>query len=118
MAEYIEREAALQVVADIMGDCKVGHKHRAINRNIKQIPAADVVEVRRGRFVDEVGNPVESFDYCGRASDKSGRALYRPIYCSECHMCLAGMNDKLYPYRRNYCSSCGAKMDGKGDNDG
>lgn len=44
---YIEREKALKVVADIMSDCKVSHKHRALNRNIKQIPTADVVEVVR-----------------------------------------------------------------------
>lgn len=116
MAEYIEREALIQTIHK---DPWIGAQGKDYALcDIAEQPTADVVEVRRGRFVDEVGNPVESFDYCGRASDKSGRALYRPIYCSECHMCLAGMNDKLYPYRRNYCSSCGAKMDGKGDNDG
>ncbi len=44
---YIERETVLNVVADIMQDCKVSHKHRALNRNIKQIPSVDVVEVVR-----------------------------------------------------------------------
>ena len=80
-------------------------------------PAADVVEVRHGRFVDWDGNPIESFDYCGRACDTWGRALYRPIHCSECHICLAGMNGKLYPHQRKYCPDCGAKMDG-GNKDG
>lgn len=47
MAEYIEREATLKVIFDIMSDCKVRHKCRAINRNVKQIPTADVVEVVR-----------------------------------------------------------------------
>ena len=45
MAEYIEREDAMKIVTDIMCDCKVTHKGRAIRRNIKQLPAADVVEV-------------------------------------------------------------------------
>lgn len=43
MDEYIKREDALNIIADIMQDCKVSHKHRALNRNIKQIPTADVV---------------------------------------------------------------------------
>ena len=42
---YIERKQVLELIANIMQDCKVGHKHRALNRNIKQIPTADVVEV-------------------------------------------------------------------------
>ena len=51
MSRYIEREAALKVVADIMQDCKVTHKHRALNRNIKQILPADVVEVKQGEIL-------------------------------------------------------------------
>lgn len=47
MPEYIERESALQVVSDVMSDCKVLHKHRALNRNLKQITTVDVVEVVR-----------------------------------------------------------------------
>ena len=47
MAEYIPRESALKIVTDMMCDCKVTHKGRAIRRNINQIPTADVVEVVR-----------------------------------------------------------------------
>lgn len=47
MPEYIEREVALKIVTDMMCDCNVTHKGRAIRRNIKQIPIADVVEVVR-----------------------------------------------------------------------
>lgn len=97
MAEYIEREAALQVVADIMGDCKVDHKHRAINRNTKQIPAADVVEVRRGEWL-----PYPSDAYM------------------KCSICGMEYHKSRMPDVVGYCPnpSCGAKMDGKGDNNG
>lgn len=38
MTEYIKREEVLQVVSQIMRDCKIVHKGRAINRKIRQLP--------------------------------------------------------------------------------
>lgn len=86
MTEYIEREKVIQLVDDIMEDCKVVHKHRAIRRNIKQTPAADVVEVRHGKF----------------KLIQSGKGV-----CSNCHR--LDSIDKL----AKYCRYCGALMDGK-----
>ena len=34
---YIDKEIVLKTITDIMSDCKIVHKHRALNRNIKQI---------------------------------------------------------------------------------
>ena len=49
---YVERERVLELIANIMQDCKVNHKHRSLNRNIKQMPTADVVEVVRCKDCD------------------------------------------------------------------
>ncbi len=66
----------------------------AINRTfaamIDSVPAADVVEVRHGRWLP-VDDNMDAFD------------------CSEC--------EAMVSKRMNYCPSCGAKMDG-GQDDG
>lgn len=89
MAEYIEREAALSAV-----DC--GNLHKgivdALQENIKDIPAADVVEARHGQWI---------FDFA-----LDGSNFYR---CSECgrQECLLAKYS-IYEFAP-YCH-CGAKM--------
>ena len=86
MAEYIEREALIDVLA-------VSHAHHAnsnreaalLDRDIRLVreqPAADVVEVVHGRW-----------------------DLYGTHYC--CSKCLVALRDKV-----PYCPNCGARMDG------
>lgn len=91
MAEYIEREVALKIVTDMMCDCKVTHKGRAIGRNIKQIPIADVVEVVRCKDCEHIrligktpfavrvcthnkglGDNVRENDFCSYGERKEG----------------------------------------------
>ena len=43
--EYIEREAILYTVEEIMSDYNIYHQHRAIKKRIKRLPAADVAPV-------------------------------------------------------------------------
>ena len=86
--EYIERGAVLALKQSIgaygMDICSA---------EVKEIPAADVEEVKHGKWVHE--------HYA------SG---YSWIMCSECntviHKILTGGN------HLNYCPNCGAKMDG------
>lgn len=91
MGEYISREAVLAQ----KGDCydKDGHLLYAVGTgNILRIPAADVVEVRHGKWLPQ--GYWDSLEIC-----------------SECKH-IKGLHD-----RYNYCPMCGAKMDGeKGDN--
>lgn len=47
MSRYVDLDKVKEVIFKIMSDRKVVHKHRALNRNIKQLPIADVVEVVR-----------------------------------------------------------------------
>ena len=37
MADLIDRQEVLNVIFNIMTDKKIKHKHRALNRNIKQL---------------------------------------------------------------------------------
>lgn len=99
MAEYIDREAVSKVITDIMSDCKINHKHRALNRNIRQIPTADVAEVRHGEWknVSDYGN---------------GNCFG---YCSACGTPQKAQHPTALIMDFKYCRWCGAKMDGKGD---
>ena len=87
MKEYIERVTALNALIRALGYCQCA------NDVITRIPAADVAEVRHGRWVEYP------------------RAHY--FKCSECKYTV--------PYRKaifvngnreyDYCPSCGARMD-------
>lgn len=85
MSEYIEREAAIDTLCAHI----IPNRSRYI-KEIEAIPAADVVEVRHGRWVD---------------SEEDG------------HLSICGVCN--YPvdrfYKTNYCPNCGAKMDGGAD---
>ena len=88
---YIEIDTVLNLITDIMQDCEVVHKHRALNRNIKRIPTADVVEVRHGYW---------RYNRHQAPTEKS-------YFCS---LCAEGESD----YGKDkYCNCCGAKMDGE-----
>lgn len=89
MAEYIEREAILKHTTSVEVGAfsewdvvKVEH--------IKNAPAADVVEVKHGKWI------------------KKNDCAF-PV-CSECHT----WTDELQGTAEfNYCPNCGAKMDGR-----
>ena len=106
MAEYIEREEALQfkltrrcekiTVAQAVSD--------AIAAYIEAIPAADVAPVRHGRW-----------EYDEEAGE---------YYCSECHRTTDDRHDEIQEYDGKkvialclprFCGYCGARMDGGQD---
>ena len=103
MAEYIKREAALNVcemhyqhclmMHDYSGDTTADH----IKTDIETIPAADVVEVRHGEWI------------------------YQGYGCWGCTACRTNTDfntvfDPLKDFGLCYCPHCGAKMDGGVDN--
>ena len=100
MAEYIEREAALEIceneyqkrlrMLDYRGDTVAWN----IGSEIKSLPAADVAPVVHGRWIE-----------------KSAPA--RKIYF-ECSHCGAQEN-KHTAIKGYYCWRCGARMDGDSD---
>ena len=109
MAEYIERETAIEWVGDLIDTMSVctsideclgmkSMKSRALSA-LNDIPAADVVEVRHGRWKDKNGNDVLLDDCgCSKAS----------VWCSECGDWLTASDE--YYTRGRYCPNCGAKM--------
>lgn len=85
MNDYIKREDALKAVDDIV--CDADDAERTCDRII-DLPSADVVPVRHGRWSKEWGN-------------------------YKCSLCEA-----LDDFVDNYCPNCGAKMDeGECDDD-
>lgn len=104
MAEYIDREAALEIcdkeykerlrMHDYCGDTVAWN----IGGAIKELPCADVAPVVHGRWIHDGYRINGGIDWC---------------HCSEC-----GKSDNFCA-RTNYCPNCGAKMDIKdgGDND-
>lgn len=70
------------------------------------LKAADVVEVRHGRWVDENKNPVP-WDEC------NSKCPSHSAYCSECGEWLTASDE--YPVTGLYCPNCGALMDKEGE---
>ena len=100
MKEYIEREAVLERLAKVDMDTYYGFTaavqfgvNHAI-QCIKEAPAADVVEVRHGRWLTTDAYP-------------------HHLYCSVCYKTYAKnakwVNELDLP--TNYCPNCGARMD-------
>ena len=90
MAEYIEREAVLEIVNKFDDRTAL-----VFGRKIVNLPAADVAQVRHGRWV--------------LRRVRNGHFWE----CSACHInpCIYVTQDT------KYCPNCGAKMDG-GQDDG
>ena len=98
MADYIEREAARQCIhkwlADIFGIDEP--ELTVLDKRLNAIPAADVVPVMHGRWID--------YQY------KGGR---RPTVIRYCSICGHNNNNR----KTNFCPNCGAIMDKDGDGD-
>ena len=91
MSEYIKREDAIERLTNLFQLQK--ETARAI---IEAIPAADVVERKKGEW--------ETIPFkCGSFM------LYMP-YCS---ICGAKPTEIGWKYRPNYCPNCGTRMEDK-----
>lgn len=100
MAEYIEREAAIDALTeqnlvvhiDSVNDGLVASCHRSAQRVIANIPASDVRPVVRGKWIRE-NNPSYS------PFDDSSEYIYRCNQCGE-----SNARDSAF------CPNCGADM--------
>lgn len=96
MKEYIEREAVEEMLesAQTISDGEYcGYCTEDIN--LSSIPAADVVEVRHGRWVPKDNESVS----------KRNRLIKYEVY--SCSIC-GRSNGRI---RKKYCPNCGARMD-------
>jgi hypothetical protein len=75
--------------------------------DIKAIPAADVVEVRHGRWLPDYD--YTEYDFDGSTPLPEPRKFQDGWQCSLC-----GQYD---PSETKYCPNCGAKMDGGADDE-
>ena len=108
MAEYIEREALLadfgeppMVWTDSEEEIQARLDWYVYKGIVESQPAADVVEVRRGRWIDAYG------DVVGMVNG----VPWSDCSCSVCRSRLTGSGE--YDAKGNYCPNCGARMDGE-----
>ena len=96
MKEHIEREALLELYQIDGPENETGHVPLpVIRQNIMDLPAADVAEVRHGRWEFLGPNRLIKSCMCGT--------------CSVCHV------RSVYIVNTAICPNCGARMDKEGD---
>lgn len=98
MKEYIERAAAMEAILGLtIVDPAVAQYANAVCYHLQNLPAADVAEMRHGRWLTTDAYP-------------------HHLYCSVCYKTYAKnakwVNELDLP--TNYCPNCGARM-GKED---
>lgn len=104
MAEYIERESLYEKAywhgehPNVSNPFPDGVDAIDIE-DVDAIPAADVVPVRHGRWVDRIVDENEVI-----------QPWMKRYYCSEC---LEGGNQSWF----KFCPNCGTKMDGCADHE-
>lgn len=99
MAEYIERETAVDAVSEVYYDTPdVNLSAEKFEAAISTIPTADVAPVVHGLWERE---PASYWRWTPSGAVAVTRTTYR------CGLCGRGTAVKS-----NYCPNCGAKMDG------
>ena len=99
MAEYIEREVLIQTIQKDQWIGAQGKDYALCD--IAEQPTADVQEIKHGYWIDKpTGRYCHIGSYCSVCQEKSG---------------IGGIESNRH---KPYCPNCGAKMDGKGDNNG
>ena len=99
MTVCIKREDAIDAVLDVYYNTPdIDLSGERLEAAILNIPAADVVEVRHGRWDGEGDGYAD------------GEIVIDVWYCSECGYCIDDGTDdpNILP---NYCPNCGALMD-------
>lgn len=99
MKKYIECAAAIEAAYQGLKRPSNTEEWKRICEQLQNVPAADVVEVRHGRWI---GYP-ECLKYTNAYSDDH-------IVCSACEECFSILDNDCE--RFNFCPRCGAKMDG------
>lgn len=123
MDEYIEREMAIRAV---LNDCpeQVGYSREDAADCIRYIDAADVVPIRHGRWLLQANNEGTNYRWnvtaeCSECCDEkkeiwAGFFPNVPDWLARDVAIESAKSVKL----SNYCPNCGAKMDGRSDDNG
>ena len=100
MKEYIERAVAVKKFENYRRDCEEENDERAAQifedciSELMAIPAADVAEVKHGRWITEI---------CESISKRNRLIEYKVYSCSVC----GRSNGRV---KKRYCPNCGALM--------
>lgn len=95
MADLVDRKEVLEVIFNIMTDNKVRHKHRALNRNIKQLAVKTTNKELHAHW--------EQPSYFYEENN-----VFQCSNCKEEFVLISG-GPKENDY--NYCPHCGCKME-------
>ena len=102
MAEYIDREALIADIDAALDNAGMGYViGQTLKRYVKRQPAADVVEVKHGEWID------------GADSFGAKRGTFR--VCSRCNICFPRDDRVVSPSMWRGCPNCFARMDLKGE---
>ena len=99
MAEYISREAVINITAET-GAWETQNR-------VRELSAADVQPVKRGRWQTIMMSEATGWDL----SLTGGRDEVCEHICSCCHKCPV-YDEEGEPWFSDYCPHCGARMDG------
>lgn len=115
MKEYIERAAVHDLVKSLpkyhmfnydRTKSQTGISPDDVDFGVDKIPAADVVEVRHGRWIPEIHHTYLPVEY-----DENGFPILHEYTSFRCSLCGRGE-----PIEEPYCH-CGARMDKEADHD-
>lgn len=126
MSEYIEREAVHRLVRSLnryIWKNPDKSKYRTtvdvddVQFGIDKIPAADVVEVRHGEWVEDGYNDIPCVcSCCGAEAQYTSTFEETFDYDWEENLCSTGYEEIREYIRTPFCPNCGAKMDGGNNN--
>ena len=121
MAEYIEREATLNVLRNL-GNRDYRREKGTIVDAMKMImhsvytPAADVAEVKHGKWIENECCDISCVcSVCGAEANYTSRFKETFDYDWEENLQSTGYEEIKEYIRTPYCSNCGARMDGEGE---
>lgn len=118
MAEYIDREKLRmyplrwEFCDKENADPLFIYGVESLMEYVEWLPAADVAPVVHGRWI-----PCTESEITGWDPNLAGRDPLGGYFCSICHYeAIFSCNDEYV--LSDYCPACGAKMDGKDEDDG
>ena len=106
MAKYIDLDAAIALAKDIIVPIKSGYyyRHRCIDpQELAELPAADVVERKAGRWCADYD--YAEYDFDGSTPLPEPQKFQDGWQCSLCGVYSLS--------ETNYCPNCGADMRGE-----
>ena len=129
MAEYIKKEAVIKFIENGLNNPdktkSFGHDAIEIMAEVQYIPAADIVEIRHGKWLTadivEIRHGKwfeDEYDETTYCSECKEEALYESTfelqfdYDWEENLVPYGYEEHRTYIRTKYCPHCGAKMDG------